>query len=556
MQMNINQFNQMLGKQMTGDEIRAYQVHSLALGALINDAVFEDEYDQINFILDDEVIAQKTKERIPQLYDANNNLNELYLSSFLKQHQLKIDDVIQIINFETRDKYINDAFFKINYPLYFSDKINNFNKNKRKISYVVLPLDRINIKNIIEEYSSNFKIELEKFYNENINQYKSKEKRNVEYCIIDKKLLSINFYPTESEIKEYYKANKELYFQNEKRSFIQFNFKTIEEAEFFKLQNQNFDVLEIIKFAKENNIRFSEFNNLESNEILEEIAVPLFRLNPKEQSEIIETSIAKHIVILQSIQPSIQLELEEVQEDINKTITMIETNNYFNELSNKISEKVLNGESISNIAKNFNLTKEVIENLTQDYSSKDKSKEIIFTNLIPASFSANKDFVSDVIQLNENISFIFNVKDIVLPSPLKFEIVEDKVIHDWKIKKSIEKIKLEVEENINNKTLLSNLSNKYNLNINEISITMNSNELPNNFIANIFQSEKGNNIEVFNDDEFYIGSINDIVMPIEKFDSERSSITKDLRESFAKELRKNKKISMNDNLINALINQY
>ena len=51
-----------------------------------------------------------------------------------------------------------------------------------------------------------------------------------------------------------------------------------------------------------------------------------------------------------------------------------ETNNYFNELSNKISEKVLNGESISNIAKNFNLTKEVIENLTQDYSSNDESK--------------------------------------------------------------------------------------------------------------------------------------------------------------------------------------
>ena len=135
MQMNINKFNQMLGKPIIGDEIRSFQIHSLSLGALINDAVFENEYDSIKLIIDESVVAQKTKERIPQLYDANNNLNELYLSSFLKQHQLKIEDVVQIINFETRDKYINDAFFKINYPLYFSDKINNFNQLEPEIIF-------------------------------------------------------------------------------------------------------------------------------------------------------------------------------------------------------------------------------------------------------------------------------------------------------------------------------------------------------------------------------------------------------------------------------------
>ena len=85
MKMNIDKFNQMIGKQMTGDEIRAFQIHSLALSALINDAVFENEFDKINFLIDEKIIALKTKERIPQLYDDNNNLNELYLKSFLQQ---------------------------------------------------------------------------------------------------------------------------------------------------------------------------------------------------------------------------------------------------------------------------------------------------------------------------------------------------------------------------------------------------------------------------------------------------------------------------------------
>ena len=115
MQININQFNQMLGKQMTGDEIKAFQIHSLALNALINDAVFEDEFNKINFKLDEEVIALKTKERIPELYDSDNKLNEQYLNNFLKQQQLKIEDIVQIIDYETRNEYFNEAFFNLDF---------------------------------------------------------------------------------------------------------------------------------------------------------------------------------------------------------------------------------------------------------------------------------------------------------------------------------------------------------------------------------------------------------------------------------------------------------
>ena len=200
--------------------------------------------------------------------------------------------------------------------------------------------------------------------------------------------------------------------------------------------------------------------------------------------------------------------------------------------------------------------KKIIENLTQDYNNYDKSEELFFENLIPKSFSANKDFVSDIIQLNENISYIFNVTNIVLATPLKFDTIENIILKDWKIHKKIEKIKLEVDDNKNNNSFLSNLSSKQDLNIKQISITQNSNELPRNFINHIFQSEVGQNIENINENKFYIGRINDIIIPNKKIDSEIYLITNDLRASFGEELKKYKKISINDNLINAIINQY
>lgn len=557
MQMNINKFNQMLGKPMTGDEIRSFQIHSLSLGALINDAVFENEYDSIKLIIDESVVAQKTKERIPQLYDKNNKLNETYLNTFLKQQQLKIEDIVQIINFETRDEFVNNALFNINYPQYFSSKINNYNNHSRKISYIEFLLEEVNIENDIQKYALNMKEELEKYYENNINQYMSKENRNVEYIIFNKKKYANNFVPTNFEIKEYFNANKELYYQKEKRSFIQFNFKKLEEAKNFKSKIQNFiNPSDILKFAEENNIRFNEFENLIADEMLEEISKPLFELNQNQQSKIIETSIAKHIIILQSIEPERQLKFDEVKENIKNTITAIELNNYFTDIKNQASEKILNGKSLSEIANDFNLTISLINNITQDYDQYDQSEEIIISSLIPAAFGSNKDFVSDVIDINNDYAYIFNVKEITPSTPLDITSIQEILLNDWKKTKKIEKINSDVKINKDNNNFFSQLLSTYQLQPKELIINNNFNELPRSFIVEVLEGEKGQNIQYIDNNLVHIAKIIDITIPDEKNDNISISMADDLRGSFGGELYKNKNMSTNDSLINAIIQQY
>jgi len=557
MQMNINKFNQMLGKPITGDEIRSFQIHSLSLEALINDAVFENEYDSIKLIIDESVIAQKTKERIPQLYDKNNKLNETYLNTFLKQQQLKIEDIVQIINFETRDEFVNNALFNINYPQYFSSKIDNYNNHSRKISYIEFLLEEVNIENDIQKYALNMKEELEKYYENNINQYMSKENRNVEYIIFNKKKYADNFVPTNFEIKEYFNANKELYYQKEKRSFIQFNFKKLEEAKNFKSKIQNFiNPSDILKFAEENNIRFSEFENLIADEMLEEISKPLFELNQNQQSKIIETSIAKHIIILQSIEPERQLKFDEVKENIKNTITAIELNNYFTDIKNQASEKILNGKSLSEIANDFNLTISLINNITQDYDQYDQSEEIIISSLIPAAFGSNKDFVSDVIDINNDYAYIFNVKEITPSTPLDITSIQEILLNDWKKSKKIETINSDVKINKDNNNFFSQLLSTYQLQPKELIINNNFNELPRSFIVEVLEGEKGQNIQYIDNNLVHIAKIIDITIPDEKNDNISISMADDLRGSFGGELYKNKNMSTNDSLINAIIQQY
>ncbi len=547
----------MLGKPITGDEIRSFQIHSLSLGALINDAVFENEYDSIKLIIDESVVAQKTKERMPQLYNKNNKLNETYLNTFLKQQQLKIEDIVQIINFETRDEFVNNALFNINYPQYFSSKIDNYNNHSRKISYIEFLLEEVNIENDIQKYALNMKEELEKYYENNINQYMSKENRNVEYIIFNKKKYTNNFVPTNFEIKEYFNANKELYYQEEKRSFIQFNFKKLEEAKNFKSKIQNFiNPSDILKFAEENNIRFNEFENLIADEMLEEISKPLFELNQNQQSKIIETSIAKHIIILQSIEPERQLKFDEVKENIKNTITAIELNNYFIDIKNQASEKILNGKLLSEIANDFNLTISLINNITQDYDQYDQSEEIIISSLIPAAFGSNKDFVSDVIDINNDYAYIFNVKKITPSTPLDITSIQEILLNDWKKSKKIETINSDVKINKDNNNFFSQLLSTYQLQSKELIINNNFNELPRSFIVEVLEGEKGQNIQYIDNNLVHIAKIIDITIPDEKNDNISISMADDLRGSFGGELYKNKKMSTNDSLINAIIQQY
>ena len=70
--MNVNQYSQMFGKPLTSEEIQAFQIHSMALGQLVNNAVFENEFDKQQFIVGETVVASETKKRFPNLYNSDN----------------------------------------------------------------------------------------------------------------------------------------------------------------------------------------------------------------------------------------------------------------------------------------------------------------------------------------------------------------------------------------------------------------------------------------------------------------------------------------------------
>jgi len=329
LQLNINNYNQMLGKELSKDEIKAFQLHAMSLGNLINNAVFENEFENKNFIIDDTVVAKKTKERLPNIYSKNNQLNELALNSFLKKQNLKIDDLVNIINFETRARVFDNLFFDTSYPNYFNQKISLYDNHNRKVNLITIGLDDFKLGNLKKLNMKKDNQEIIEFYKKNLDDYMSRETRDVSYILIDKKKYTEQFIPSFEEINYYYTNNKNLFTEPEKRDFIQFNFKKDNQAIKFKQNIKGLNFEEITNYAKNKNITFNNFNDVSKNEVLEELANVIFNLDKFEVSEVIETTLAKHVIVLKNVSPKIQKSLKDSANEIKKTLLNVELDNFF-----------------------------------------------------------------------------------------------------------------------------------------------------------------------------------------------------------------------------------
>ena len=548
LEMNIGQFAQMIGEELTGDQIRAFQIHQLVLQNLVNNAIFENEFDKLNYILDETIIAENTRKRFPNLY-VNNKINDDALNSFLRQQRLKIEDLVNIINYETRAVVFDNLFFEKKYPNEISNKINLFNNQTRDVSLLKIPYQKIVIPNFKENIDINNE-DLQIFYNENTNKYMSEEKRDISYVVLNKETYKDNFTPNENEILEYFENNKDIYKIPEQRTFKQFNFKSKNEAENFKLRISGLEEDEILKFANDQDIKFNEFNKLNKNQVLDELSDVIFNLNKDEVSDVISTTLANHIVILNEISPEKIANFDDVREKIRNTLTNVQLDNYFNDLKLKINQQILDGYSINQISSENNL---LINNFSKITRKSDDSDSLENT-IIDKGFLENKDFVSDIYDFNEKISFLINVNNVYPSKAENISTVFDQLVKDFIIFKKINYANEIFEENKENS--LEKINSFFNQEIEKINISLNFKDLPNSLINNIFDTDL-NGVTVSSDeDNIYFAEVDNINIPKDIQILEDIEMISELKNAFGNEIIKTKNISINDELINGLLSQY
>ena len=552
--MNINQYSQMFGRPLTPEEIQTFQIHSMALGTLVNNAVFENEFDSQKFIIDETVLASETKKRFPNLYNKNNKLDELALNSFLSKQNLKIDDLVKIIDYEIRAIVFDKLFFEINYPNKIDGILNKHKKQIRNVDLIKFNINDFKLSNFTDLDISINNNKILDFFNQNINSYINPEKRDLSYILINKNDFINQFTPTNSQIENYYNNNKNLYLVPEKRDFIQFNFKNLDDASKFKKNINSLNADEIISFAKDKNIVFNNFLKVSDDEVLDDLAKVIFSLQKNQISDIVETPLAKHIVLVSNIYNETQKTIEQSRKEISNILLDVETSNYILDLKNIISQQILDGLSINEIALENSLDISIIKNAERLNS--DLKENLIQSKVVSEGFAINKDFVSDIIDIDNEKSIIINVNKIINKEPFELQEIFEDVSKDWIKSLKIKNLEEKVYEISSNTKSIKDFSNFVDVEINNIDITIDSADIASSFKNNIFSKDINELLITIIGDEIFVSYVNEVSFPEILEESKNTLMTSELKSSFGAEIIKNKNISTNENLIQALISQY
>ncbi len=550
LEMNIGQFAQMIGEELTGDQIRAFQIHQLVIQNLINNAIFENEFDRNNFILDDSLVAAETKKRFPNLY-VNNKINDDALNNFLRQQRLKIQDLVNIINYETRSTVFDDLFFEKNYPTDLTKKISMINDQARIVDILKIPYENVTLPEFNQNNISKDNLELKKYFEDNNDKYMTQEKRDISYIVIEKSFYKNDFTPDEDEILNYFANNKKFFTTPEKRSFIQFNFKSKEEAEDFKIKVSSLSMDEITNYAENKNIKYNEFKDVDKNQVLDELSSAIFSLTTGQISDVITTTLAHHIIILNKIEFEKEPSIDDVSEIIKNTLTEIQLDNFFNDLKLKINQQIIDGFSLSELATKNNLT---IKNFA-DVSLNNEESSDLENFILKSAFSQNKDFISDIYDYDEKISFILNIDNIYPPKTKDLDKIFNLVLEDF-IKSNKIKYANDLFEINKNDVNLDNLSSMFNLNTIELNIKSSSNELPSSLIKSVFDSSLEDILFSYDEKNIYYAKTKNIIIPENLMSSNEINLLAEFKNAFGNQIIKNKDISFNDELINGLLSQY
>tara|TARA_Y100000590_G_scaffold115130_2_gene131235 strand:+ start:6346 stop:8223 length:1878 start_codon:yes stop_codon:yes gene_type:complete len=546
-----SKFEEILNSNLTYEEAKSLNLDKQALSFLIREAIFMNEFEKLRIFLDKIIIAKISKNYVPFLYDENNNLIKENLENYLYNQNLNLEDFVNIITYQGLKEIYDNALIKnISYPNNISKIITKYNDHERKINYLIIPDNKVEI--LIEEDEKLIK----EYYEENINLFSENEKRSIEYINLEPNNFIEMFEISNDELENYYKKNINLFTEKEKRSFIQLNFQDKETAEDylskFKLIEDND---EIIKILENDGINFNEYNLLNEDEILEEISSIAFNLKLNKVSKIIEGPLAYHIIIVKDILPKEITSYESSKDKILKQIQNYYSIEYIQDLIENIDNDILNNFTLNEISKKYNLNINKFIKVENRYNSKNTNDLII-----QEAFNEEKNITSDIFNgINEGSYFIFSVLEIYEKKPKIYNAIKNEVIEKWKQKNVTKKLE-EFSKNLLNDTddkLLDKLSKKYSSNIIQETINLKNKNLPREFIEGLFNIDPGNYFELFKNDNIYLGYVDSIY-----FNENNNSINikNDLNQTIVSELEneilnnisQNIEIITNDNLLNTL----
>jgi peptidyl-prolyl cis-trans isomerase D len=289
----------------------------------------------------------------------------------------------------------------------------NFKQEKRLADVITISAKNVGI------VAAPTSEEVQKFYDENKQQYAVSETRKVSYLHFSKGDFAKDLQVSEADLKNEYEQNKDQFLKPESRNFYQILFDDEAKAKAFLQQLK--DVVgsdksklkaEFVKLAKEQqkkDLKAITLNDITAKGVTPELAVPIFKMNVNDVSDVLASPLGFHVFLLNEINQAKPLDFAEVKDSIRKKLLQGREEKVVQEKISAIDDALLTANSLDEVAKKFNLKASanpvIISKETGDKIAQIKALEGFAEN----AFALKKDQISKIF-FNQNSADYYAIK--------------------------------------------------------------------------------------------------------------------------------------------------
>ena len=354
----INRISNQLERIVTTEEAINSGLHYQILDRSLVELSANAASDEIGLIASDDAI----KKRILSTNAFKNAFNQFDRNIFeqiIRQNGLTEDSFLVL----ERDSHVlsqlsKSVFKDINPPSALNDLLFRYQFERRNVDYIIISPDEISQEDEVD------KNEIEIFYNENINLYKTEETRDFSVISLNISTLSKLENVSDEEINIFYEDNKYNYYEPEKRSYYLIPYFSNEDA-IKALENYSFNG-DIEKILIDRNLNINDVDQgliTFDDGISESVSETAFNASLNQLSGPTESPFGPSLIYVNEIISEKEIKIEEIKDQIIIDIQKDKAKDKVYNLYGEIEDLRAGGKTLEEIAEEKSLSIESFKNI-------------------------------------------------------------------------------------------------------------------------------------------------------------------------------------------------
>ena len=354
----VNRISNQLERVVTTEEAINSGLHYQILDRSLVELSANAASDEIGLIASDDAI----KKRILSTNAFKNAFNQFDRNIFeqiIRQNGLTEDSFLVL----ERDSHVlsqlSKSIFKdINPPSVLNDLLFRYQFERRNVDYIIISPDEISQENEVD------KNEIEIFYNENINLYKTEETRDFSVISLNVSTLSKLENVSDEEINIFYEDNKYNYYEPEKRSYYLIPYFSNDDAiKALENYSSNGDIEKIL-IDRNLNINDVDQGLITFDEgISESVSKTAFNASLNQLSGPTESPFGPSLIYVNEIISEKEIKIEEIKDQIIIDIQKDKAKDKVYSLYGEIEDLRAEGKTLEEIAEEKSLSIESFKNI-------------------------------------------------------------------------------------------------------------------------------------------------------------------------------------------------